>query len=291
MKKVIKLNVVFLFFLLVVSSCSNSNMNEDKKAVARVNETYLYEEDLDEMIPEGLSKEDSLSRIKTYIDFWVKRQAIMQTAEINLIEEQKDVTKELEDYRMKLLIYRYKQKFIEQNLDTIVTKTQIKEFYDKNESEFLVGQPAVKTLFIKMLKTNSNISMVKRLYRSSKERDIKQVADYCEQNATLYKDFNNNWIYFKDLLINIPIRIDNQEKYLLKNNYIEAQDSVYYYFANIKNYRLKNSIAPLVFVEGNIQSIILNKRKQKIIGDLENNIFNNMLDSKDIELYNNNVKE
>jgi len=289
--KHLKQSCIFLsLLLLLIMSCSNSNINNNKKAVARVNDTYLYEEDLDEIIPYGISKEDSLSRVKTYIDFWVKKQAIMQTAEINLIEEQKDVTAELEDYRMKLLIYRYKQKFIEQNLDTVVTNSQIEKFYKKNQSEFLIRQPAIKTLFIKILKTNTNTSMVKRLYRSSRERDIKQLSDYCEQNATQYNDFNNEWIYFKDLLINIPIRIDDQDLFLKTNNYIEVQDSIYYYYANIKNYRLKNSIAPLVFVEGNIQSIILNKRKQRLIDDLENNIFNNMLDSKDIELFEENDK-
>ncbi len=279
-------NVLLLLFLLLVTSCSNSNESE-KKALARVNETFLYEEDLQEIIPSGISKEDSLSRIKTYIDFWVKKQALMQTAEINLIEEQKDVTTELEDYRMKLLIYRYKQKFIEQNLDTIVTNSQIEKFYKEHQVEFHIGQPVIKALFIKIIKTNSNVSIVKRLYRSSRERDMQQLNDYCKQNATLYNDFNNGWIYFKDLLINIPIRINDQANFLSKNNYIETQDSLYYYFAKIKNYRLTNSIAPLVFVKGNIQSVILNKRKQKIIGDLENIIFNNMLDSKDIELFNN----
>ena len=288
MKQLIK--ILLYFFLMLVISCSDSNKNNDKKAIARVRDTYLYEEDLKEIIHDDISKEDSLSRVKSYIDFWLKSQAIMQTAEINLAEDQKDVTKELEDYRMKLLIYRYKQKFIEQNLDTIVTISQIKHFYKENQSEFLVGQPAIKTLYIKILKTNTNLSMVKRLYRSSRERDIKQLSDYCEQNATQYNDFNNEWIYFKDLLINVPIRIDNQEKFLKTNSFIETSDSVYSYFVNIKNFRLKKSIAPLVFVKGNIQSIILNKRKQKLIDDLENNIFNNMLDSRDIELFEENNK-
>ena len=240
MRKILLLNLI-LFSFLFVMSCSSSYENKDKKAVARVYNTYLYEEDLEKIIPDGISEDDSLSRVKTYIDFWVKRQAIMQTAEINLIEEQKDVTEELEDYRMKLLIYRYKQKFIEQNLDTVVTNSQIEQFYEANQSEFLVGQAAIKTLYIKILKTSTNLSMVKRLYRSSRERDIKQLSDYCEQNATQYNDFNNEWIYFKDLLINVPIRIDNQEKFLKTNNYIEVQDSVYYYFAHIKNYRFPNT--------------------------------------------------
>ncbi|MBN2757216.1 MAG: hypothetical protein JXR51_08570 [Bacteroidales bacterium] len=272
-----------IFFSII--SCSNKNKEDSEIPVARVYGDYLYVSDLEEIIPDGVSPEDSLNRVKSYIDFWVKRQAIMKTAEMNLIEEQKDVTEELEDYRMKLLIFRYKQKFIEQNLDTVVTDSQIEQFYNENQAEFLVGQPVIKALYIKILKTTTNLEMVKRLYRSSRERDIEQLSDYCVQNATKYNDFNNEWIYFKDLLIDIPIRVDNQEEYLKSKNYIEVEDSVFSYFASIKNYRLKNSIAPLVFVQGNIQSVILNKRKQKLIDDLENNIYNNMLDNMDIELF------
>jgi len=286
MKQAIQFIIIPLLISALVS-CGHASKEEGKTPLARVYDKYLYYEDIADMIPHGLSATDSINKIKTFVDFWVKRQAITKTAEINLAEEQKDVAKELEDYRMDLLIFRYKQKFIEQNLDTIVTQKQINDFYDAHQAEFKLAQPAVKATYIKILKTTPNISMIKSLYRSSREKDIEQVKNYCDEHAAVYNDYNNDWIYFKDLIIEIPTAIDNQENYLKTKSYVEAEDSVYVYLANIKNYRLKDAIAPEEFVGGNIQSIILKQRKQKLIDDVETNIYNNMLDKEEIELFDN----
>jgi hypothetical protein len=261
--------------------------DEGKTPIARVYDKYLYLEDLAGVVPTGLSAEDSIINIKSYIDFWIKRQAMTKTAELNLAEEQKNVAEELENYRMDLLIFRYKQRFIEENLDTIVTTKQIMEFYNAHEGEFLLSQPAIKGTFIKILKTSPNISMVRSLYRSGRENDMKQVKEYCEDQSALYNDYNNEWVYFKDVFIEIPIRIDDQEIYLKSKSYIETEDSANVYLLNIKNYRLKDAVSPLIFVEGNIQSMILKQRKQELINGIENNVYNTMLDKEDIELFDN----
>jgi hypothetical protein len=233
-----KLSWIFLAFItgIVFSRCSD-NHDKSKTPVARVYDKYLYIEDLAGVVQSGLSPTDSINKVKSFIDFWVKRQAMTKTAEINLAEEQKDVTKELEDYRMDLLIFRYKQKFIEQNLDTIVTQKQINSFYSDHENEFKLAQPAIKATYIKILKTTPNISMVRSLYRSSREKDLIQVSDYCKEQSASYKNYNNEWVYFRDLLIEIPVRVDDQEAFLKSNTYIEVQDSTFSYLVNILNYR------------------------------------------------------
>jgi hypothetical protein len=257
-----------------------------KTPVARVYDKYLYKEDLAGVVPSGSSREDSLLNVKSYIDFWIKRQAMTKTAELNLAEEQKDVTEELENYRMDLLIFRYKQRFIEQNLDTIVTRNQIMDFYKQHENEFLLTQPAMQATYIKILRTTPNISMIRNLYKSARENDQKQIKDYCDEHSAIYSDFNSEWVYFKDVVIEIPARIDDQELFLKSKNFIEAEDSAYLYFLNIKNYRLKDAVSPSIFVEDNIQSMILKQRKQELINDIERNVYNSMLDKKDIELFN-----
>jgi len=275
---------IFLLIGIMFGSCNKVQKEEGKTPVARVFDKYLYKEDLKDIVPSGLSEEDSISRVHNYIDMWAKKQALMKTAELNLAEEQKDVSQELEDYRMTLLISRYKQIFMEQNLDTIITEQQIEEYYNAHPEVFKITQPAVMALYIKILKTSPNVEVIKRKYRSAKEKDIEEVKNLCIESSAEYDDFNNEWIYFRDLTLNIPIGIDDQEKFLKTNKYIEAEDENYMYFVHIKNYRLKGATAPVKFVRGQISVGILNDRKEKLIRELENNIYNNMLDSKKIEL-------
>jgi hypothetical protein len=287
MKRFIIIAILSTILAMMFFSCDNSNKHQGKTPVARVYDKFLYKEDLVGVVPEGTSKEDSILKIKSYIDFWVKRYAMTKTAELNLPEEQKDVTLELENYRMDRLIFRYKQSFIEQNLDTVVTQKQIIDFYNLHEKEFLLSQPAIQGVYIKILKTTPNISMIKTLYRSSRESDQKQIKEYCMDHSAIYNNYNDEWVYFKDVYIEIPVQINDQEQFLKTNKTIEAQDSTSYYFLNIKNYRLKNSISPLVFVEGNIESMILKVRKDEILNSLETNIYNSMLDKDNIELFEN----
>jgi hypothetical protein len=285
MNKNIRLILPFIITCTIFFACDKEKQHQGKTPVARVYDKYLYKEDLAGVISGVLSPEDSILKVKSYIDFWIKRQAMTKTAELNLAEEQKDVAKELENYRQDLLIFRYKERFIQKNLDTIVTRKQIMDFYTRHENEFLLSQPAVKAVFIKILKSTPNINLVRSLFRSQKENDLKMVKDFCEEHAAFYNDYNKEWVYFKDVYIEIPVRIDDQESFLKTKTYIETEDSSYVYFLNIQNFRLKDGISPIEFVEGNIQSMILKQRKQALINDIENNVYNSMLDSRDIELF------
>ncbi|NJO91050.1 MAG: hypothetical protein HC831_20360 [Chloroflexia bacterium] len=271
----------------LVISCNQPKQEEGKTPLARVHDKFLYLEDIAEMIPNNIPPQDSINKVKSFVDFWVREQALTKTAEINLPEEQKNVASELEKYRMTLLIERYKRKFLAQNLDTVVTSKQISDFYNEHEAEFKLSQSAVKATYIKILRTTPNMGLVRSLYRSDREKDKQELKSYCAEHAAMYDEFNNDWIYFKDLMIEIPLRIDNQENYLKSRDYIEVEDSVYNYLVNIHNYRLIGATSPLVFVEGNIQSMMLNQRKQQLIDNLQTNIYNNMIDKNEIEIFEN----
>ncbi len=282
-----------LLYILILSiailtasfKCNNVKSDETKTPLARVYDKFLYKEDISGIVPPNTTEQDSIDKVKSFVEFWVKEQSLTKTAELNLPEEQKDVAKELERYRITLLIERYKRSFLAENLDTLITSEQIKEFYDKHKEEFRLMQAAVKVDYIRVLKTAPNISRVKRLYRSKKEKDKRKVQEYCTNHSALYDDFNNNWVYFKNLQLSVPFNITDVNKYLSKKKYIEVSDSTFLYLVNIRDYRLKGAVSPLIFVEGSIQSMLLNKRRQLLIDSLQRTVYNNMLDQRKIEIF------
>jgi hypothetical protein len=48
--------------------------------VARVNDTYLYKDELNGIVTLGASKEDSAVRIESYINSWIRKQLLIQEA-------------------------------------------------------------------------------------------------------------------------------------------------------------------------------------------------------------------
>jgi len=56
---------------------------------------------------------------------------------------------------------------------------------------------------------------------------------------------------------------------------------------NIKDFKLKGTVSPLKFVDGDIKSIILLKRKQKLITDLEDRIYFDALNRNNFTIFKN----
>ena len=212
--------------------------------VARVHDQYLYISDLDKIIPRNLTEMDSLALVKDYIEKWIQKQLILTQAEANLTDEEKNVEKQINDYRTSLLIYKYEQNLIQQKLDTVVTKEQIEEYYSKNTSNFILTQNLVKGIYIKIPRSAPTIWKVRKWYKSDEEEDVKELEAYCFQHATQTDYFDNEWISFDEILSKMPNLYNTPENILKTRKNIEIRDDEYYYFLRIISYKPTGETIP-----------------------------------------------
>ncbi len=282
----VNLKKILVFFLVVFAfSCSKSDNEIEDIPLARVHNKFLYESDIKSLFNSNISKEDSIVVARNYINDWIKKQLLMQKAELNLNEESKDIEKQIEDYRSSLLIFKYKQELIKQKLDTIITNQEIENYYNEYSGNFILNHNIVKALFLKISKEAPENDKVKRWYKSNDQENLSRLEDYCYQYATKFDDFDNKWIPFNNLLIEIPTNINDQERYLRYNKYIETEDDLFYYFVKINEYSLKSTVQPLEYAQLKIKSILLNKRKFTFIDELENTIYNDALNRNEFIIY------
>lgn len=277
--------MLILFFVVFAFSCSKSNNEIEDIPLAKVHNKFLYESDIKSLFNSNISKEDSIVVARNYINDWIKKQLLMQKAELNLNEESKDIEKQIEDYRSSLLIFKYKQELIKQKLDTIITNQEIENYYNEYSGNFILNHNIVKALFLKISKEAPENDKVKRWYKSNDQENLSRLEDYCYQYATKFDDFDNKWIPFNNLLIEIPTNINDQERYLRYNKYIETEDDLFYYFVKINEYSLKSTVQPLEYAQLKIKSILLNKRKFTFIDELENTIYNDALNRNEFIIY------
>ncbi len=273
-----------LVFVILILSC-NKKADHNTKAVARVFDEYLYVSDLLGIVPEEASANDSLAIVKAYINNWIKQKVIIRHADKNLTSAQKDFDRLLENYKNSLIQYTYEKEYINQRLDTTVTKEEIIQYYDSNKTEFLLKDNIVKVWYVKMPVESKFKEVVKNNYKSAKENAKKILEDHCRKYASNFYLNDSIWLYFKDLLKEIPIKTYNQEDYLKNNRFIEMQDSNFAYYVNIKEVKIKESISPLSFEKENIKKIVLNKRKLTLIEEMQNNLFKEALKKNDFEIY------
>lgn len=270
-KKIFKY-CVFALSCIVMLQCTSSN-SLDRTIVAEVNEQKLFADDLEYIIPRNIAREDSATIAKEYIEKWVKQELIIQKANENLTDEQKDVRKELLEYRNSLIIYKYKNELMRQRMDTTVSDADIELYYNSNLENFKLNKIIVKTIFTKIPNEVSNPTLLKSLVANISEDGISDLRDYCLQYAKRFDIFIDNWVDFETVKNNIPLSIENSEQFLILNNQIELNDSNYYYLVRIQEYKLRNELAPLEYMSGNIKSLILNQRKIEFLKEIEQTIY------------------
>lgn len=272
--------------MIVLAGFNACNYNkEEDKPVAKVNQEFLYMSEVSDIVPDGSSKEDSILISDNFIHQWIKKQLIISKAELNLSDDEKDVSKMVEDYRTSLIIHKYQQQLLEQKLDTTVTSFEIDNYYRQNSSNFILNRNIIKALYIQVTKPVPDYDKIKKLYKSEKEEDWDELEDYCFQNATKFDNFSGQWINSNILLNRIPFEYSDEDRLLKNRKHIETEDSTYRYFVAIKNVEFKNNVSPLEFVREDIRKIIINKRKIEFIKNLEENIYRDAESKNKFKIY------
>lgn len=159
-----------LMLVLGMVSCQNSSNGKNDKVVATIYDKVLYQSDLQDILYDGISVNDSLVRTKAFIDNWIRRQLLIRQAENNLEKSELDCLKEIEDYRNSLIIYKYESLLISQNLDTVVSDEEIEKYVNDN-ALFDMNKDAVRSIILNIRKKALLEKMNNSLYNKAvKER-------------------------------------------------------------------------------------------------------------------------
>jgi hypothetical protein len=272
--------------ILFLVSCSGRTNNQGEEPLVKVGEKYLYRSDLPVVSGTGLTADDSSRMQNTFIEKWVKSQLLLQKAELNLPEVDQDVSEQLEEYRKSILIYKYQQMLLKQELDTTVTKEQVEEYYGTHSSGFVLNKPVVRGLFMQILRPAPDLDKVRGWCRSENPESLKKLEDYCNQYAARFEFAPEGWIPFDRIQSVIPAKTGFGDWVLRAYKLYESQDTSSVYILAIKDYRLPGSVSPVELVENNIRNILLNKRKIEFLSTIESDLYNNAVSRNQVEYYN-----
>jgi hypothetical protein len=167
----------------------------------------------------------------------------------------------------------------------VVSRIEIQAYYDQNRANFELKENIVKVNYVQLENDPGQLPELMSLWQKADRVSMAAIERYCIQNGFNYSLFDNNWIFFSDLLRQVPITSYNQDNFLQFNRNIEVRDSLYVYLVEFVDYKIRESIAPLSMVENNIRKIIVNRRKLELMKNLQNEIFQNALKNNYFEIY------
>jgi hypothetical protein len=284
-----------VFLALMMAGCDLIRMKKEepvgeqsRRSIARVNNTFLYLDELSGLVGANSSKEDSLSRVTAYVNSWVRKQLLINEAMKNIDINEAEVERKVLDYRYSLIGYEFQNFYIKQHMNDSVTEEEIQTYYKDHVDNFVLKQNIVRGTFIKVPKEAPRTKHVKDLMFSKKDKDINELKSYCLSFSSAYHLSDSTWIEFDKLAVNSPLaEIPNKIQFLKTIPYYETSDPQSMYFLKIDEYKISDNISPLEFVREDIKNIILNKRKVELAQKLEQDVYENAIKKKDFEVFNN----
>ena len=271
----------------LLASCDTFfNGSEDKVALARVGESYLYQEDVSPFIAENMTPGDSAAFVVNYINRWASKQLLLSKSKINLPEEKlAEFNRLVADYKTDLYTKAYLELLVLQSLDTTVSRQQLQQFYEDQKDNFKLDEKLVQLRFVVLPQPFLNQGEVEAKFKSFAPQDKVFLDSIAVQFKKLH--FNDSiWVSASRVMQEIPpLDYTNQETYLKKSQFFELQDSLGVYLGKVTNVLEVNDVAPLSFIEPKIKQIILNRRRLRQINRLETDVIDEAIQKNEFEVY------
>ncbi|WP_422395614.1 peptidyl-prolyl cis-trans isomerase [Pseudotamlana carrageenivorans] len=273
-----------LGFLVV--SCGYFNKSEEIDAVARVNTSYLYQDDIKGLVPAGASKADSILIIHNFINRWATQKLLVDGAMVNLSQEKQDAFNKLvEQYKNDLYTKAYVEALVKRSIDTLVTMDEADTYYEENKEVFKLNEELIKFRYIHVDEHLINYKEINERFQRYSQKD-KKMLDSISIQFKSYSLNDSIWIKLSQVINKIPaVNTENKNELLKKSNFIQLKDSLGVYLMQINDVLLRNDTAPLEYVKPTIDQIVINKRKLELIKELEKDITKDAIKNKQFEIY------
>ena len=279
---------------MLASSCDliqikrgKKDSDESRKPVARVNQSFLYLDELKGIVPKDATATDSAARISSYVTSWIRKQLLLNEAAKNIDINEAEVERRVEEYRYSLIGYEFQNFYIKKNLNDSVSSTEIAAYYKTHLDNFVLKQNIVQGTYIKVPKTAPRIQRIKPLVFSNKAKEMEELKSYCLSFSAEYQLPDSTWIELDKLVANSPMAtIPDKIQFLRNYRYYETNDQDFLYFLKVDAFKIVDNVSPVEFVESEIKNIILNKRKVELAKKLEDEVYENGVKRKEFEVFN-----
>ncbi|WP_396188794.1 hypothetical protein [Flavobacterium sp.] len=275
-----------IILVLMFMGCSKTSQQDNTDAIARVNDVYLYESDLENLVPSGASKNDSVAIVKDYINRWAMQQLLVNRAEKNINKtKQQELEELINQYKIDLYSKSYLEDLVMTKVDTLISDDEIKRYYEKNKNNFKASEPLIKLRYINLIKGNTKLGIINNKLLNFSKKDQAEL----QKMAVQFKNYALNdsiWVDVNQVYEKLPfINQENKQKFISPGMAYQFTDNNLIWLVKIKDVVEKNNNVPLQYIKPTIKQIILNNRKKDLINKIQTEITNDAIKDKDFEIF------
>ncbi len=281
------MNRFFLFYILLIpflGSCSHKTPDVKRVPILEVEGKFLYQDQIQEIIPPNVNQKDSLQIATRFIRSWVTDVLMYENAKRNS-SNQSEIEELVEGYRKSLTIHQYQQHLIEQRLKD-PTDEEIRVFYDQYSSQLILKENVIKGILLVVPSKAPNIGNVRAWVQSCNTKALESIEKYSIQNAISYDYFGDKWMNLTEVLSKIPVQVSDLSSFVRNNRFVETTDSTQHYFLRILSYNAVGQVEPFEMAKDRIKNILQNKRKEDFIAGFETELYDDAVKKEIVTFFN-----
>lgn len=274
--------LIFIALVSFLVSCNSSNQQvaKDDVLIASVYDKELYLSSMDGLFGQSQTLQDSQQVVRNYSQKWIREALMLGEAEKNL-SESINIKQLVEDYRSSLLIVNYESQLIDQELDTVITASQLDSYYKANKDQYLLSRPIVKFDFAKIIKKTKGLD---QFYSDWRKDRMEKVNAFCIKNAEFYQLADTTWHLIEELSALMPADLFRSSSLKKKQDLQKARGN-YEYFVKIGDFMDKQEIPPLAYIEDKIKKVILHNRKISLLNKIREQLYNKEILTNKVKIY------
>lgn len=274
--------ISFLFGLSIFYACSGTSDRSNDREIARVYDKPLYQSELPTSITDGISPQDSALLVAAFVQRWISDQLLMYEAERN-ISKDVNVDQLVRDYRASLVRFNYEEQLIAQKLDSVVSDTELRNYYESNKEQFQLQGTIVKCQLLKVPK-EAPIADLNKIWKSREESQTLSLSNFAQQWAVVSLLDPNKWYRLEEIAALLPVGTLTGGEIKGKKDDVLSEDGFYYYY-RITDWIGQKEEAPFEYVREQTMQVILHKRKKELLDNWKRNLYDNELRRGNIQVF------
>ena len=267
--------IALVSITLLVSCKWNKSVTEyvyGKTPIVEIGTDVLYEEDIKQVVPLGLSEADSTLFAQQFIKNWAQDVLFYQNA-IRNIPDTKDIDRLVENYRRSLIEHEYQRRLIEQKFSSEIADEDIEQFYNDNERLFVLDESLLRGLFLKISNKSHDLSDIRKLYTRQDDESFEEIEKYSIRNAARCEFFYDNWRTVAEIEVLLPTLEKPLEAMLKDNGSFEFKDEEYIYLLNVSEFAPKGGIEPLDHARSRIRGLLINSNEVSYMRKIKEDLY------------------
>ena len=261
----------WIFFLIIFAASCNEKEDNKEDVLLQYGDHKLTKEEVEDMIPKGISKKDSANLFNSIVYGWLKEVVLSDFAEEQLYDTG-SIDRKVRNYRNSLIVQEYLSRMQESHTPKI-DEDKIKDYYDLHRNELKLEVPLVKGIFMKFNNGIENREELRKLFSTDNPENIDILEQEWMDKSLEYNYFRDKWMDWETLSYLIPYRFEDPDRFLKDNKYFEVEFGDCIYFLQVSDYILCGDIQPYDYARTWIENVLT----QGSLADYERVLVNSLI--------------